>query len=212
MTTSRSKLLPKLKELFNDCWISIADDPPREDDGIIFVYNPKINQVSTMPADILLSQLRQTQTKELLDNWKGNKDPYLYHTGYYVSHWMPAIVPGMPIDVIQDINEQAIRHCSVCGQRQHPTKSGWVCANGHGGVESLEDSPDEEIIPKQKKKPKSRRTRYPGGGAGRKDNHQVGKDGGKHKKGVRTKWDRSRKKKLSKVPKKKDRPVRGMFI
>lgn len=116
--------------IVSDCWVSINKRLPPNNENDIWTYNNKTGKTSCMPAKILLAQLRQVQTRELFDNWKGKKDPHLYHTGYYVSHWMPVYLPE---DLPEDADETPIRHCSICGKRQYPTESGWVCSNGHEG-------------------------------------------------------------------------------
>jgi hypothetical protein len=69
-------------------WIKVTEDSPVGNEGDILVYNDKTHKVFVTPADILRAQLNQVQTKEMLKNWKGKMDAHLYHTGYYVSHWM----------------------------------------------------------------------------------------------------------------------------
>ena len=123
------------KQIMEEMWIPITERKPTESDGYIFCYNYKIKEAFVMHAGFLLHQLNQTQTKMIFDNWKGKKDPHIYHTGYYVSHWMPIYPPKIP----QNTDTELIRHCSVCNCRQFPTDHGWTCANGHGGAPPTED-------------------------------------------------------------------------
>lgn len=130
------------REAMEKMWVPIHKRlPPRKSpDGSpisILVYNQTTKKWYTTDADLLHYQLEQTQTKELLDNWKGKMDPHLYHTGYYVSHWMFVYPPEGYEEMVETGRE--IKHCSVCGERQYATPSGPTCKNGHGGAEAKED-------------------------------------------------------------------------
>lgn len=126
------------KEAFKKMWVEMAVRRPPDKEIIILGYNPKTGYITTTPANILLAQLNQTQTKEIFDNWKGKKDPHIYHTGYYITHWMYWYPPDLGEEEMEK-DDPIIRHCSICEERQYPTKSGWVCYNGHGGVPSIEE-------------------------------------------------------------------------
>ena len=39
------------------------------------------------------------------------------------------------------------RHCSICGEKQYHTPSGWTCNKGHGGADPKEDIIDHMAPP-----------------------------------------------------------------
>lgn len=81
MNTKASK-----KELFQNMWIDIQKRRPPDNNTCVLGWNTKLNVPVLVMGKILNSQHNQLQSKKIVLE---EIDNHLYHTGYFVTKWMP---------------------------------------------------------------------------------------------------------------------------
>lgn len=74
------------KEVFQGMWIDIQKRKPPDNDDSILGWNYKLNIPILVSGKILNAQHLQLQSKKIILE---EIESYLYHTGYFVTRWMP---------------------------------------------------------------------------------------------------------------------------
>lgn len=74
------------KNIFQNMWIDMQKRKPPDNDTYILGWNTKLNIPVLTIGKILNAQHDQLQSKKIILE---EMDNHLYHTGYFVTKWMP---------------------------------------------------------------------------------------------------------------------------